>query len=50
MLSIKEVAKELKVTTRTIHTYIKQGKLKVIRLSDRIIRISEEELRKFKGE
>ena len=50
MLSIKQVAKELGLTTRTIHNYIKQGKIKVVRLSNRAVRISEEELKRLKGE
>lgn len=50
MLSIKEVAKELGVTTRTVYSYIKQGKIKTIKLSERMIRVSQEELKRLKGE
>ena len=50
MLTVEQVARELKLTTRTIHRYIKDGKISVIRLSSRAIRISEKELKRLKGE
>ena len=50
MLTVKAVAKELGVSTKTIHRYIKQGKIKAIKLSERMTRISHEELKRLKGE
>jgi excisionase family DNA binding protein len=49
MLTVKAVAKELGVSTRTVHRYIKQGKIKVVKLSERMTRITEEELKRIKG-
>lgn len=49
MLSIKEVAKELNVSTRTIHRYIKNGIIKVVKI-DKLIRIHPDELKRLKGE
>lgn len=48
LLTIKEVAAELRISERTIFRYIKSGKLKVIRLSKgHIVRIAEKDLLQF---
>lgn len=52
MLSVKDVAKELRVCTRTIYRFIKDKKLKAVKLGH-ILRIREEDFEEFirpKGE
>jgi excisionase family DNA binding protein len=44
--SMKEVSQILKVTERTLYTYIKDGKLKVQKIGGKWI-ITEENLKKF---
>ena len=48
--TIKQVGDELKVSRQTVSKWIKQGKLKVIRLGHRTVRITEEELYRIKRE
>lgn len=43
-MTLKEVAKELRVTTRTIHNYINSGKLKTIKIGKKVL-IKESELK-----
>ncbi len=47
---IKQVASELQVSDRTVRNWIKQGKLKVVRLGHRTVRITQEELDRIKQE
>lgn len=44
LMTLKEVAKELRVTTRTIHNYINSGKLKTIKIGKKVL-IKESELK-----
>ena len=46
LLTTKEVANTLRVTTRTIHNYLNAGKIKGIKLGGKIL-IRESELDKF---
>ena len=46
MLSVKQIAKELNVSNRTIYRYIKAGRLKAVKLGY-ILRIQEKDYRKF---
>ena len=46
MLTIKQIAKDLQVTTRTVYKYIREGKLKVYQF-DRQYRVKEEDYQKF---
>ena len=48
MLTIAEVAKDLRVSRRTIKRWIKAGKLKAVQLSPNIVRIETQELDQFK--
>ena len=48
LLTITEVAKELKVSRRTIKRWVQAGKLNAIRLSPHIVRIEEQEIERFK--
>ena len=43
----QEVADMLKVHINTIRSWIKSGKLNAMKLSDRLYRVSEEELNEF---
>lgn len=47
LLTIKEVADKLRISERTIYRYIEAGKLKAIKLTRGITRISEEDLIHF---
>ena len=49
MLDIKQAAKELNVCEKTIRNHIKSGKIKAVRIG-KLIRISEEEIKRLKGE
>jgi excisionase family DNA binding protein len=48
--TIEQVAKELQVHSETVRRWIRQGKLKVMRLGHRTVRITEEELERVKRE
>ena len=49
MKTIKEVAKEMRVSTNTVYKWVKQGKLRAVKI-DKVIRIPESELEaKAKG-
>lgn len=48
--TIQDVAKELQVHEDTVRRWIRAGKLKVIRLGHRTVRISEEEFNRIKRE
>ena len=48
LLTITEVAKELKVSRRTIKRWAQAGKIKVVKLSPHIVRIEEQEIERFK--
>jgi excisionase family DNA binding protein len=44
MKTIKEVAREMRVSTNTVYKWVKRGKLRAVKI-DKIIRIPEEELK-----
>jgi len=46
MLTLKEVAQEIKVTRRTVYRWVKLGKLKAIKI-DGIWRVRDEDYEKF---
>lgn len=48
MLTVREVAERFKVSPRTVHRWIKTGKLKAIKV-DRDIRIQESEIERIIG-
>ena len=48
--TIQEVAKELRVHERTVKRWAEAGKIKVIRLGHRTIRVTDEELNRIKRE
>ena len=45
--SVKEIAEIVGVTPQSVHNWILEGKIKAIKLTSRIIRISESELNQF---
>ena len=47
LLTIKEVAKKLRISERTVYRYIEAGKLKVIKLTRKVTRIAEKDLLQF---
>lgn len=47
ILTIKEVAEKMQVSTRTVRRWIKEGKLKASRLGHRTYRVLEEDLISF---
>jgi len=47
LLTIKEVANILGVTTHTIKNYIKEGKLECYKMSKKTFRISSKQLAEF---
>ena len=47
LLTPQEVAERLRLTRRTIMKYIREGKIRAIRLNRRIYRISEKDLNLF---
>lgn len=47
MLTVKEIAQDLKVTERTVRQWVKDGKLKALKIQG-ILRIEPEEYRRFK--
>ena len=47
ILTIKEVSKILKVSTRTVYRWIDDGDLKVARIGRKTYRVFESDLRKF---
>lgn len=46
--TMEQVAEELQVNVRTVKRWVKAGKVKVVRLGYRTVRISEEELNRIK--
>lgn len=50
LLTIDEVAGLLKVSRRTIYTYIKMGKLSCVKLSNRTLRIKETDVMRLIAE
>ena len=50
LLKPKEVARELQVDIRTIYRYIREQRLRVVRLSTREFRIRRSELDRFLSE
>jgi excisionase family DNA binding protein len=46
MLTVEEVAAQLKVTTRTVYRWIDDDKLKALKIQG-IVRITEEQLQNF---
>ena len=44
LLTVQEVAEMLKVEDQTIRRYIKEGKIKAIKLSNRLLRIHRSEI------
>ena len=49
MLDVKQTAKELNVSERTIWNHIKSGKIKAVRIG-KLVRINEKEIKRLKGE
>lgn len=49
MLDIKQAAKELGLSEKTIRSHINSGKIKAVRIGW-VWRISEEEIKRLKGE
>lgn len=49
-LSISEAAEKLEVHPRTLRRYIRDGKLKVLRLSPQVVRIRAEDIAAFLSE
>ena len=47
ILTIQEVAKVLKVSTRTVYRWVDAGDLKVARIGRKTYRVFESDLRKF---
>ena len=47
LLTIEQVAVRLQVSSKSVRRYIEEGRLQVIRLSERKLRISEADLEKF---
>ena len=47
MLSPEEVAEHFSVTTNTVRAWLREGKLKGVKLGNKIWRISEEELQSY---
>lgn len=48
MYTYKEIAEMFGVCIRTVRNWVKSGKIKVVKLSQRTVRITEEELENFK--
>ena len=48
--TMAQVAEELQVNVKTVKRWVKAGKIKVIRLGHRTVRITEEELNRIKRE
>ena len=46
--TMAQVAEELQVSLRTVMRWVKDGKIKVVRLGYRTVRITEEELNRIK--
>lgn len=47
MYSIKEAQELLGVTKTTLNSWAKKGKIKFVKLGERLVRIPESELKKF---
>lgn len=47
MYSIKEAQELLGVTKTTLNNWAKKGKIKFVKLGERLVRIPESELKKF---
>ena len=47
LLKVKEVAERLNVTVRTVQSWIQLGRLTPIRLSPKVLRISEDDVKAF---
>lgn len=47
LLTVQEVAESLRVTDQTVRRYIKEGRLKAVKLNRRDIRIPEEDAQDF---
>jgi len=50
MLTLNDVAEDLRITRRTLYRWIEQGKFKVAVKIDGIWRVDEEDFRRFKEE
>lgn len=49
MLTIKQVAEELGLSVETIRKYIKDGKLDVIKINQRVYRVPKESVENLKN-
>jgi len=49
-LTINQLCEELQISRRTVFKWIKEGKINVIRLGARAVRIDESELARIKKE
>ena len=47
LYTVEEVAQILSVTPRTVQNYVKDKKLKSIKIADYLVRITEEQLNDF---
>jgi excisionase family DNA binding protein len=47
LLTPEQISKKLKVSIFTVYRWIKSGKLKAIKLTPRVFRIEEKELKTF---
>lgn len=47
ILTIKDVAKKLKVSTRTVYRWVDDGDLRVARIGRKTYRVFESDLKKF---
>ena len=47
LLTVKEVAKRLSVSQNQVYRYMADGSLNPLRLSDRVVRFTEEEIADF---
>lgn len=49
LISIKSAANQLGVHTNTIHNWIRAGRIDAVKLSERTIRIAQEDINNMKG-
>ena len=49
IITIKQAAEMLQVHPNTIHNWIKAGRIKAVKLSERTVRIEQAEIERMKG-
>jgi len=47
LLTIKEVCKQLRITRKTLANWERQGRIKRIKLGDKVVRYDEAEIERF---